>query len=76
MAGPLNARLHLCPADIWTEECPEAPAIGELLRHGGSRDDLSRLREHFRKRAQEKYQDVLIPADESAQIDQLSPPKR
>jgi hypothetical protein len=54
-------RLHLCPADIWTEERLEAPAIGELISHGGSRDDLSRLREHFRKRAVEKYQAPLIP---------------
>jgi len=61
---------------FWTDEMLQDAAIGELLKHGGNRDDLSRLREYFRKRAEAKYQDVLIPADESAQIDQLSPLKR
>jgi len=27
-------------------------AIDELVRHGGSQDDLRRLREHFRKAAE------------------------
>jgi hypothetical protein len=64
------------PAEIWTPERLEQAACEELACHGGSRDDLSRLREYFRTRAQEKYQEVLIPADRSAQSDQISPPKR
>jgi hypothetical protein len=61
---------------FWTNERLEEAAVSELLKHGGSHEDLSRLREHFRKRAEEKYQDVLIPADDSAQSDQNSVPKR
>jgi hypothetical protein len=75
MIGHGNTLVHLCPvreqaelarvrADIWTEERLEALAIGELLKHGGSRDDLSRLREYFRKRAEDKYRIVLIPDDD------------
>jgi hypothetical protein len=54
-------------AERWTDEALQEAAVSELLRHGGSRDDLSRLREHFSKRVQETYHDVLIPADDGAQ---------
>ena len=63
-------------AEYWTAEKLEEAAASELLSHGGSRNELSRLREHFRKRALDKYQIVLIPDDTSAQSDQLSSPER
>ena len=63
-------------AEYWTAEKLEEAAARELLSHGGSRDELSRLREYFRKRAQDKYQTVLIPDDMSAQSDQFSSPER
>ncbi len=35
--------------EIWTVDRLRQMAIEELLAHGGNRDDLTRLREHFRK---------------------------
>ena len=49
MAGPLNTRLHLCTADIWTEERLEAPTIGELISHGGNKSDIKQLKAEFQK---------------------------
>jgi hypothetical protein len=40
------------PQEIWTAERLQQAALEELARHGGSQDDLRRLREHFRKAAE------------------------
>jgi hypothetical protein len=75
MGSDANGAIHRA-AEIWRPERLEQAAVDELACHGGSRADLIRLREYFRKRAQEKYQDVFISADTGAQTDQFSRPKR
>jgi hypothetical protein len=48
-------------AEIWTTERLQRAALDELTRHGGSPDDLRRLREHFRKIAQPENHNAEIP---------------
>jgi hypothetical protein len=35
--------------EFWTQDRLQEAAVAELLRHGGSKQDADRLREHFRK---------------------------
>jgi hypothetical protein len=46
-------------ADVWTEQQQQA-AIDELRRHGGSEQDLKRLRQFFEKAAESETRDVEI----------------
>jgi hypothetical protein len=43
------------------ERDPLQMALDEAARHGASREDLSKLREQFRKRAEQKFETALSP---------------
>jgi hypothetical protein len=49
------------------ERDPLQMALDEAARHGASREDLSRLREYFRKRAEDKFETALSPEKNGAQ---------